>query len=256
MTIPSEDDFAGMSSIVVRTWLKQKQEKRRVQLRAKLLPKLNNMFEWNASFIEQPATKIRENLIEDYRWEISEEILSLLARKKTVLDPFDQTKFCKMSQMLLQKVLHAVADFTLSNETNMQVLMNKILSLSAETANALRELTGPSSDRLWDICTLALHLNSTHDCNKSKLIAKSIEHNISVEEFIDKPQPLDTEWYICYQIVMVVHPLTSSIDWQIDGLNSLYSLRLLCEQVGLDYNSPYLSFARECDTFTPIISLR
>ena len=258
MTLPTEKDFVGLSNTVLRTWKKQRKEKIRTQLRAQILLKLDTLFQWDITEIHQEPYP---ELLLDYRWEISEEILIVLKKHDRLPSPFDKTKWCPLSQFLLQEVLHAIADHIISStHENTKLLCSKILSLASETVESLRAITNErpkksSLNQVSHIRDLSL-LDITSDNPSSILIVQSIKtHKVSVDDFQLKPQPLDFEWYLCHQIVMALHPILSSIDWPDDSFTSSYSLRFLCEQVGLDFNSQYLTLAHFNETLKPLLSL-
>jgi hypothetical protein len=249
ITEPVEDDFANSSNTVIRTWNKKIQGRNFIPLRQQMLTMLDTSFQWDSSFIQQACPEIREKLLVDYRWEFAEELLHHAAKHKRLLAPFDGTKWCLMSQSLLQNVLHAVADYTLFDESSshqrLNVLCATILSLASDSAKVLKEISSQS------ICTLSLLEDSTR--NTRLLVAKSIRANkMSVDEYRNNPQPLDLEWYLCNQIVMAIHPLASLIHWKDAG----YSFQVLCDRVGLDLDSPYLSNEQaKLKSWNPLLSI-
>lgn len=248
VTLPVEEDLAGMSSTVLRTWKKHNQEKRRIQIRDEMLSKLETSVLWDASYINQALPDgMYEIFLEDYCWEVSEELLHLMTKHQRITDPFDNEKWCPMSQTLLKNMLFAIADYMLpGRETDTQALANALVSLALKAAQCIKDT--PKSDSKEAIHDLSLHSNDSTPI----IIVQSIRSQVSVQDFLDGAQQLDLEWYICNQIVMAVHPLLSSIDWQ---ESNWYSLRMLCEKVGLDYSSPYLTFAHTTEVFTPLVRL-
>ena len=247
VTLPTKEDFSGMTSTVVRTWEKQKQQKRCTRLKGQMFEQLAASFQWDSSYIHHDRTEVQETLIKDYHWELSEELLYLLTKHNRLVDPFDNTKFCQLSQTLLEKLLHSIADYTISNK-NISELLDKCLILASDTATSLNEME--SSEAI--LKHLSFRVDSSSE--KSVLIVKSIKnHKIATEEFLQQPQELDIEWYLCFQVVLVAHPLLSLITWRVE--ESQYSLQLLCDRVGLDYNCPYLTVAHSSEAFTPLISL-
>lgn len=249
MTLPTEEDFANMSNTVLRTWRKHRQEKHRIQIRAQMLNILDKSFQWNASYILQAHSDTRDHLLKDYRWEISEELLYLMTKYNRMTEPFDTKKWCPLARTLLMRMLHAIADFTLvQDKKDIQVLCRNLLSLARQAVRSIQELAKGDLTELniQDLSFLRKH-------NTSIIIVHSIKrHKLSVDEYLKAPQKLDVEWYICCQIIMVAYPLLSSI-WQEGNACSL--LPMLCEQVGIDHNSPYLTLAHTIEAFTPLVRL-
>jgi hypothetical protein len=199
VTLPSEDDFTSLSTTVLRTWKKQREEKRRIQLREQIRLKLDTSFEWSTKFIRHNSPEIQQKFILDFQWEISEELLYLLRKHGRLTDPFDKTKWCPLSQTLLQKALHAIANYMISEGEETDVLLSKIISLASKEVQLLQEMGKSETEQIsfnqMALQSLSFCLDSTASDGKSFLITKSIEtHKLSVEEFLHKPQPLDTDW--------------------------------------------------------------
>ena len=213
-----------------------------------MLERLGNSFQWDASFVHQVHPEVQETLKTDYRWELSEELLYLLMKHNRLTDPFDNTKYCQLSQIMLEQLLHSIADYTLSDDDSISELLNKSLLLASERAISLRKME--SKESILNLLSFRVEPSS----DKSVVIVKSIQnHKMYKEEFLQQPQELDIEWYLCHQIVLVAHPLLSLITWRNEG--SQYSLQLLCDRVGLDSNCPYLTLAHSNEMFSPLISL-
>ena len=264
MTLPVEEDFANLSNTVVRSWKKKVQEKALLKLRVQMLSELESSFQWDASFIRQACPEVRGKLVVDLRWEMSEEFLYLLDKYKRLQAPFDDTTWCPMSQALLRKALHSIADFVLSDAESFSTcsheLCETIIFLATETASSLREITEShlqeTSNQTISIHDLSFLVDSTRNDDTRILIVKDIKSDkISIEEYKNNPQLLDFEWYLCHQIVFVVHSLASSIDWQRNNTGNVYSFQLLCDRVGLDRDSPYLTFSHLYDDWFPLVNI-
>ena len=237
VSLPTEDDFVGISDRIRSRWRKLQKQQELPRRRINLLKEIDTML-WDPSFIWNVSnnTDLHGKILQNLRWEVAEETLFLLVQNKRLLDPFEETLWCPLAVSLMTKCVHAFADFILFGLEKTS-LYQRLLGLARDAATELNDATHDLS--LID----KLVLQEKGDASKAinVVVVEPIHVNrMSVEAYAKDPMPLDKEWYLIHQIVLIIHPIATLIDW-VHNVDAHYSIEKLSEALGLDTSAPYLS---------------
>ena len=170
-----------------------------------------------------------------------------MIQNKRLSQPFDEEVWCPLSVSLLVKGLHLVSDCLLMGREK-QGLCNELMELARDAANAIRNAaqSDANQDSLSDLAFLR------KSSNDRVVVLESLQQNrMAIGNYVKDPQPLDLELYLTEQVVLVVHPLATLIDW---GSSPIYSLEKLRDCVGLS-DASYLNFySGKVGSYCPLIS--
>ena len=246
VTLPTEEDFSGMTSRIYQSWKNWQKKQELPQKRIKVLSQLSTLL-WDHSFvwnISDEAASVRPKILNSLTWEFSEELLFLLVKNKRLSKPFDEKYWCPLCVSLMRKSLHLMADYS-SLGIDKNVLSTRLMDLVAVAADELENILNNSSSNqeLSDVNKLAFReQDNASDAVRRVVVAEAIEVNrLSVEDYLKNAVPLDKDWYLI-QIVLAVHPLASLIDWgqsSSTAVDALYSIEKLCKTIGLDEETPF-----------------
>lgn len=241
VTVPTDDDFEDAPQRQWQSWLKSKKQQ---ELPRKRLQVLNEMdaFQWDPSFLREVGTgpshassfEMQAKVVSTLRWELVEEMAFLLTKHKRTPSPFDEKSWCPLSVGLMTKCLHLIADFLLMGKEP-KISLEMLMRFARDTAQTMRETT--------NFDDLAFDKEGNAPRGDRFLVVEDIcVDTVSVDDQRNNPVPLDSDWYIIHQIVMVVHPLASLIDWGVDSDGKpLYRVEKLLQAIGLDTDAPYVS---------------
>jgi len=241
VTIPTESDFVNVSDRCYQTWKKQQLP----NVRAKVLKGLDSII-WDRSFVWNMCNRAdfgqQAKILNSLRWEFTEELLFLLMSNGRLTHPFGEKQWCSLSVNLTISCLHLIADSLLLC-TDKNVVCQRLLGSARDAVNSLSDIINKKTNTSTDQASLIDKLAFVEeDCSDSDrvVVVESVEVNrTSIDDM--KGHILDKEWYIIHQIVLVVHPIASLIDWgSADG--TLYSIEKLCETISLDKEAPYISY--------------
>jgi len=255
VTTPTHDDFKDVPKRTYSNWMKWNKQQDLPRMRLKMLKGFDT-FQWDPSFVWDisaglatgSSSETQTNIFQSLRWELVEELLFLLTKNKRLSHPFDEKIWCPLSVSLLTKCLHLIADFLLMGR-DQQILCKTFMGLARDAANTMKNIINESvnastNQDLSRFGSLAFVEKSNEQEGAHVLIVEAVNINkLTVEEYLNDPQPLDLDWYLIHQVILAVHPLASLIDWgpSSDTGNPLYSIERLCEDVGLGDTS-YLNF--------------
>jgi len=243
VTIPTESDFVNVSDRCYQAWKKQQLP----HVRTKVLKGLDSLI-WDRSFVWNMSNRadfgLQAKILNSLRWEFIEELLFSLMSNERLSHPFDEEQWCPLSVDLMTSCLHSIADcLLLSTEKN--VVFQRLLGFARDAANSLSDImnknTNTSTNQVSLIDKLAFVEEEDASESDRVVVVESVKINrSSIDDYV-KGHILDKEWYLIHQIVLVVHPIASLIDWgSADG--TLYSIEKLCETIGLDKETPYISY--------------
>jgi len=223
VTSPTESDFVNVSDRCYQTWKKQQLP----HVRAKVLKGLDSII-WDKSFVWNMSNRAdfgqQAKILNSLRWEFTEELLFLLNSNGRLTQPFDEEQWCPLSVNLMTSCLHSIAEWRLQS-TEKNVVCQRLLGSARDAANSLRDImnknTNSATDQASLIDKLAFVEEEASESDRV-VVVESVEANrMSFDNL--KGHILDKEWYIIHQIVLVVHPIASLIDWgSADG--TLYSM--------------------------------
>ena len=255
MTFPTDEDFTDVPQRIYTSWLKWKKEESLPRVRKQMLSVLENVA-WDSSFFwnllsYEPASeqfsKMQKELLLFMRWEVSEELLFLLAKEKRLLHPYDEKYWCPVSVTLLSKSLHLVSDYLLPVKKRcgdvasdvQQTLFKELMKLSHEAANSVKDIINHNG-RMSSNCELSVRdiaFLAKPEAGSRVLVVNTEPISwVSIEDFSKATKTLFLEWYLIHEVVMVVHALASLIHWnscQNTG-EPIYSLKNMCEVVGIE----------------------
>lgn len=242
VTIPTESDFVNVSDRCYQTWKKQQLP----HVRTLVLKGLDSLI-WDRSFVWNMSNRAdfgqQAKILNSLRWEFTEELLFLLNSNGRLTHPFDEEQWCPLSVNLMTSCLHSIAD-SLLQSTEKNVVCQRLLGSARDAANSLSDIMNKNTNSSTNQASLIDMLAFVEeDCSESDrvVVVESVEVNrASIDDYM-KGHILDKEWYLIHQIVLVLHPIASLIDWgSADG--TLYSIEKLCETIGLDKEAPYISY--------------
>jgi hypothetical protein len=237
VTIPTDSDFVNVSDRCYQTWKKQQLP----HVRAKVLKGLDSLI-WDRSFVwtmSRADFGQQAKILNSLRWEFTEELLFLLISNGRLSHPFDEEQWCPLSANLMTSCLHSIADSLLFG-TEKTVVCQRLLGYVCDAANIVSDIVDKNTNQASLIDKLAFVEEDTSESDRV-VVVESVEVNrISIDDYV-KGHILDKEWYLIHQIVLTIHPIASLIDWgSADG--TLYSIEKLCETIGLDKETPYISY--------------
>ena len=242
VTIPTDSDFVNVSDRCYQTWKKQQLP----HVRAKVLKGLDSII-WDRSFVWNMSNRAdfgqQAKILNSLRWEFTEELLFLLNSNGRLSHPFGEEQWCPLSVNLTISCLHSIADSLLLC-IDKNVVCQRLLGSARDAANSLSDIMNKNTDSSTNQASLIDKLAFVEeDASESDrvVVVESVEVNrASIDDYM-KGHILDKEWYLIHQIVLVVHPIASLIDWG-SADDILYSIEKLCEAIGLDKEAPYISY--------------
>ena len=241
VTIPTDSDFVNVSDRCYQTWKKQQLP----HVRAKVLKGLDSII-WDKSFVWNMSNRAdfgqQAKILNSLRWEFTEELLFLLISNGRLTHPLGEEQWCPLSVNLTISCLHSIADSLLLC-IDKNVVCQRLLGSARDAANSLSDImnknTNSATDQASLIDKLAFVEDDASESDRVVVVASIEANRTSIDDM--KGHILDKEWYLIHQIVLVVHPIASLIDWgSADG--TLYSIEKLCETIGLDKEAPYISY--------------
>mmetsp|Transcript_14031 Transcript_14031/g.26748 ORF Transcript_14031/g.26748 Transcript_14031/m.26748 type:complete len:444 (+) Transcript_14031:1976-3307(+) len=247
VTIPTHDDFKDAPKRTHSNWMKWKKQADLPRMRLKVLKGFDTI-QWDPSFVwnilaglGSGSSEMQTTILQSMRWELSEELLFLLMKNKRLSHPFDEKIWCPISVSLITKCLHLIADFLLMGRDK-KILCEAFMGLARDAANTMKDIINESENASL-VGNLAF-VDKSNEQNAAYVIAESVDVNkLALEDYLNKPQPLDLDWYLVHQVILAVHPLASLIDWGSSAGtgNPLYSIHKTSTNVGLE-DSSYLNF--------------
>ena len=203
--------------------------------------------------------------------ELSEEALYALSLKKFLLNPYDRADWCPLSTSLLRTLLRHFTICSLSKEVKSARFnfFNALLKSASEASNIIRSISENESidkgifvlafkcKQGQDLCKdqNGFLNNSTNNLPQDPYVITADSNALmspfegvrtSANKMVKSGTKVHVQWYIIRQVITVVDSMASLIQWtplqeNTDAgkrlLENHYSLRKVCDKVGVDLST-------------------
>lgn len=210
----------------------------------------------NMSFMPYPIfcalLESNEKLLNAYQYELLEENIFLASKGQLLIHPMDGSLFCPIAREIVMYISHVLTFNLRSNRIGERVLIKGIYELAVKAATEIRKLRQTAKREMMVnrlgfriqnetlahhtlVCDLPWRSHVSHILLKcaSEKNDKNLQRirMIKKNEYGGDLHELDEDWYLLFQLVKVIHVMTTKCFVGIEKYG--YSLSVLCKLIGV-----------------------